>query len=199
LPDSGTVYCFLFPLTSKKQREEAGKKKKDFQTLKLKKMANWCFNTVEFIGEHSQFEQLEKLFNKMKKKEEKERKGQLPDFVHSDDGYFFECSWEGGILYYNTRWAPNTDNLKKTADHFGVGFTLSYAETGNLVYGEASYKDGILTDVCLDNEDFDLYEFDEEQDTYLFEGNHYESSDEIMKILLQRKKAISALTSSNNL
>jgi hypothetical protein len=160
-------------------------------------MANWCFNTVEFIGEHSQFEQLEKLFRGMKKKEEQVGKGQMPAFVKSSEGYFFECCWEGGILYYNTRWSPNTDNLKKVADHYGVGFTLSYSETGNLIYGEASYLNGVLSDVNLDSGDFDLYEFDDDKNTYCFEGESYESSEEILETLLKRKKAITILTGAN--
>jgi hypothetical protein len=156
-------------------------------------MANWCSNTVEFIGEHSQFEQLRELFEAMAGKEKKERKGQLPDFVKNEAGFLFETRWEDGILYYETKWSPNIQTMIKVADHFKVGFRHSYSEPGNMVFGEASYTEGRLIDIFLDDDDYRLYSFNEDTDTYTFENNNYESSDEILEILLERKKAISGL------
>ncbi|RWY48340.1 DUF1281 family ferredoxin-like fold protein [Mucilaginibacter gilvus] len=162
-------------------------------------MANWCSNTVEFIGEHSQFEYLEVLFTAMAAKEKKECKGQLPAFVNEKDtGYLFETRWEGGILYYETKWSPNFGVMKHIAEHFRIGFIHRYAEPGNMVYGEASYKDGVFTDVFLQPVDYDLCGFDEDTDTYTFEGNTYESNDEILEILLERKKEAQALQDLNN-
>jgi hypothetical protein len=151
-------------------------------------MANWCSNTVEFIGEHSQFEYLKVLFTAMAAKEKKEGKGQLPAFTEEGNGYLFEIRWEDGILYYETKWSPNTAVMVKIAEHFKVGFIHSYAEPGNGVFGEATYKDGSLTDVSLEWSDTDLYQFNEDTDLYTFEGSEYESGDEINEILLERKK-----------
>jgi hypothetical protein len=153
-------------------------------------MANWCSNTVEFIGEHSQFEELEKLFLAMAKKEKKEEKGQLPLFAVSDGGFLFDIRWEDGILNYETKWSPNTAVIVAIADKYQVGFIYSYAEPGNCVFGEATYKDGTLTDIALDFDDLNNYEFDEETNTYRFENQNYECSEEIQEILLERKKAI---------
>lgn len=193
---------FLFPLFLLKIIIRTGKAKQDAEqiySLNKKDMANWCSNTVEFIGEHSQFEYLEVLFTAIAAKEKKEGKGQLPLFVNErDSGYLFDTRWEGGILYYETKWSPNFEVMKRIAEHFSIGFIHSYAEPGNMVYGEATYKDGVFTDVFLESEDYGLCGYDEESDTYCFEGNTYESNDEILEILLERKKAIKALQDANN-
>jgi hypothetical protein len=161
-------------------------------------MANWCSNTVEFIGEHSQFEYLKILFEAMASKEKKEEKGQLPAFTHFDSGFLFDIRWEDGVLNYETKWAPNIEVLVAIADHFKVGFIYSYAEPGMSIFGETTYKDGILTDTYLDDDDTGQYEYDELADTYRFENQDYESSDEILDILLERKKAIKALQDLKN-
>ena len=161
-------------------------------------MANWCSNTVEFNGEHSQFEDLEKFFKSMAAKEKKERKGQLPSFTDGERGYLFDIRWESGILYYETKWAPNTEVIVAVADHFKMSFSYWYSEPGNGVYGETSYKNGVLTSVTLDWDDIAQYEFDEDTDTYRFENQNYDSSEEILEMLLQRKKAIQRLQDLNS-
>ncbi|MFC0513099.1 hypothetical protein ACFFGT_02770 [Mucilaginibacter angelicae] len=161
-------------------------------------MANWCSNTVEFIGEHSQFEELGRLFKAMATKEKKERRGQLPPFAEVDSGYLFEIRWEGGVLYYETKWSPNTEVIVAIADHFKIGFRYNYSEPGNCVFGEAAYRDGTLTDVALDWDDIAAYDFDEDTDTYRFENQNYDSSEEILEKLLERKKAIRKLQGLNN-
>ena len=149
-----------FPLFLLKIIIRTGKAKKDAKqiySLNKKDMANWCSNTVEFIGEHSQFEYLEVLFTAIAAKEKKEGKGQLPLFVNErDSGYLFDTRWEGGILYYETKWSPNFEVMKRIAEHFSIGFIHRYAEPGNMVYGEATYKDGVFTDNFLASDDYEL-------------------------------------------
>jgi hypothetical protein len=166
-------------------------------------MANWCSNRVEFTGEHSQFVELGNLFTAMAAKEKKEEKGQMPDFVKEDSGYMFQTGWENGILYFETKWGPNPEVMVKIADHFKVGFIHSYSEPSNCVHGEATYKESELNDICLDWSDTDSYQFNEETSLYDFEGQEYESSDDIVDILLERKKKafsqISLITKSDEL
>jgi hypothetical protein len=50
----------------------------------------------------------------------------------------------------------------------------------------------------LDDDDTGQYEYDELADIYRFENQNYESCDEILDILLERKKAINALQGLNN-
>ena len=156
-------------------------------------MANWCSNTVVFTGGQNQLDELKTLFLTMAKKEQKERKGQLPPFVNDDTGYLFEIRWEEDVLYYETKWSPNTEVMVQVADKYHTGFEHSYSESGNGVFGETTYEDGILEDVFLDDDDYDLYGYDEETEIYFFENQAYESNEEIHDILLERKKAIKSI------
>jgi hypothetical protein len=151
-------------------------------------MANWCSNSVTFTGEQSQIDQLATLFTAMAKKENEENKGQLPPFITEDKDWLFDISWEGECLHFETRWSPNIEVIRQIADHYGVGFIHGYMETGNQVFGEATYENGVLHDVFLDPNDFDQYENDEETDTCTFEKETYESDMEILELLLERKR-----------
>lgn len=157
-------------------------------------MANWCSNTVVFEGNEEAIKQIQQLFQIMKEKEEKTEKGQLPDFITDEKGgYFFNTYWnEGdtGVFQYETKWSPNTEILKNIAEQYNVNFSQDYEELGCLVYGRATFSDELLTDIYLDGEDFEKYEFDEETDTYHFEGEEYDSDCEILETLLERKIAI---------
>ena len=151
-------------------------------------MANWCNNTVWFEGDTPTIERIQAMFAAMAAKETKEQCGQLPEFIQEQKGWFFNTRWEQeDVLYYETKWSPNTEILQTIADRFGAGFTHEYEETGNLVFGKAIYRNGILTDIALDEDDFNAYEHQEHTDTWLFEDEQYESDYEIMDILLERK------------
>ncbi|COZ63561.1 Uncharacterised protein [Mycobacterium tuberculosis] len=68
-----------------------------------------------------------------------------------------------------------------------MNFTHDYEEIGNLVYGRATFYDKVLTDIYLEDEDFEQYNFNEETDTYHFEGETFDSDCEILETLLERK------------
>ena len=154
-------------------------------------MANWCSNTIVFEGNEEAIKQIEKLFQTMKSKEEQTKQGQLPDFVTDEKGgYFFNIySNEGdtGIFQYETKWSPNTEILQKIATYYQMNFIQDYEEISNLVYGRASFINNLLTDIYLEDEDFEQYQFDGKTDTYSFEGEIYDSDCEILETLLERK------------
>ncbi len=157
-------------------------------------MANWCSNTVVFEGEPEAIEQIQQLFKSMAEKQQEENCGQLPDFVEdSNGGYFFDIYQDDdvtGIFQYETKWSPNIEVVQAIAEHYNVSFTQDYEEMGNCICGRAIFSDKLLTDIYLDEEEFEQYEFDEETDTYHFEGEEYESDYEILETLLERKIAI---------
>lgn len=157
-------------------------------------MANWCSNTVVFEGEPEAIEQIQQLFKAMAEKQQEEYCRQLPDFVEdSNGGYFFDIYQDDnvvGIFQYETKWSPNIKAVKAIAEHYDVNFTQDYEELSNGVCGRAIFSDKLLTDIYLDEEEFEQYEFDEETDTYHFEGEEYESNYEILETLLERKIAI---------
>ena len=154
-------------------------------------MANWCSNVVWFETNETTLKKIKELFLQMREKENETNCGQLPTFITEDKDWFFNICWEvEDVLYYETRWSPNIEVVQKIAEHFGVSFTMEYEETGCLVYGRASYTDGMLTDVYLENGDFGKYHFNEDTDTYHFEGETYESDCKILEILLERKTTL---------
>ena len=154
-------------------------------------MTNWCSNTVVFEGKPEAIEQIQQLFKSMVEKEQKEECGQLPEFVSEHNGgYFFEIYQNDdvtGIFQYETKWSPNIVEVQKIAEHYNVNFTQDYEELSNGVCGRAIFSDKLLTDIYLDEEEFEQYEFDEETDTYHFEGEEYESDYEILETLLELK------------
>lgn len=156
-------------------------------------MANWCSNTVVFEGKPEAIEQIQKLFKLMAEQELKENCGQLPDFISEDNGgYFFVTyQYEGDtdIFQYETKWSPNIEVVQKIAEHYKVNFIQDYEELGCLIYGRATFADKLLTDIYLEDEDFEKFQFDQETDTYHFEGKEYDSEWEILETLLEQKIA----------
>lgn len=153
-------------------------------------MANMCNHTVQFQCGMATMENIKLLFEAMAARQQIDHEGQLPHFIEQRTGFMFDILWEDtDSLSYQTRWSPNLQVLQSIAEHFGTDFTSNYEETGNCIYGEATYKDGQLCDVALEWEDFDLYDNGEETDRYHFEGGLYESDNEILEIILERRKA----------
>ena len=153
-------------------------------------MANWCSNSVAFEGNETALEQVRLEFIKMQILENEENCGQLPEFIlDKKRGYFFDILLEDGgcIFNYQTRWSPNTEVLTQIAERFNVDFILDYEEIGNQIYGVSVYSNNELTEICLEEEDFEQYDYQEETDTYSFEEENYESDYEILEILLKRK------------
>lgn len=154
-------------------------------------MANWCSNTVVFEGNPEAIEQIRWLFQAMATKEQQEQKGQLPDFVNQHNGgYFFDLYLDNDnteVFQYQTKWSPNIEIVQEIAEHYKVDFVQDYEEMGSLVYGRAIFTHNQLTDIYLENEDFDKYDYDEQTDTYHFEEENYNSQYEILEILLERK------------
>lgn len=143
---------------------------------------------MQFEGSEEAMLQLQILFTGLKEKESTEGRAQLPDFITADEGYMLSIDWENDMLFYETRWSSNNDIIQKIAERFNVGYTHFYEETGCEIYGETTYKNGVLVDIFLEPEDFEQYEFIEEEGRWLFEGEYYTDDSEILQILLERKK-----------
>ena len=154
-------------------------------------MANWCSNTVVFEGSLEAIEQIKWLFQAMATKEQQEQKGQLPDWVNQHNGgYFFDLYSDKDnteVFQYQTKWSPNIEIVQEIAKHYKVDFVQDYEEMGNLVYGQATYNNGTLQDIYLEDDDFEQYEYNEETDKYHFEGKIHESDCDILETLLDRK------------
>ena len=160
-------------------------------------MPNWCYNFVTFSGKEEDLEKLHNVFLEMEKQENITNEGQLPEFAKFEERlgnnrWFFElCINDIGTYQYSTRWAPNTLNLVAIADHFNLEFESEYEESGNLIYGKAIYKNGILKE--LDLEETDLLQItwiedtEEKDEYYLYQGEKYENDNEIKEIIWDKK------------
>jgi Ferredoxin-like domain in Api92-like protein len=127
-------------------------------------MANWCDSIVQFEGEDKTLKNLESYFTLMAAKEKAENWGQLPTFSRADNvSYFFYTNYKDGVLYYETKWCPNLEVLREVADHFKVGFTSDYSEIDLQVFGQATYRNGILKDIFLEPDDFNLFEYNQQE------------------------------------
>lgn len=151
-------------------------------------MANWCLNTVSFRGTAGQLEQVKNLFEELAAKCNTEQKGQLPDFVSSEKGYIFDIYCGDDTFFYCTKWVPNPDVLMQIADNLMLDFTCTYDEPGNCIYGEFEYNAGVFTAIDLDMPDFARFEYDDETETYQFEGKNYSDDTVIKELILNRKK-----------
>lgn len=150
-------------------------------------MANWCLNTVTFEADETVMERIRLLFIEMAEKEILTNKGQLPEFFSEDAGYLFETDWQDSGVTYLTKWSPNLLVMVVVADWYGADFLYNYEEIAMGIYGLAIYRKGVLHDVYLEPEDIGLYEYDEQSESYVFEGGNYIDDAEILEILLQRK------------
>ncbi|MGN6437608.1 MAG: hypothetical protein ACTHMM_13795 [Agriterribacter sp.] len=150
----------------------------------------YCNNSLQFEGAKTTLEQIHQLFMSMAEKQQQEGLGQLPKFITLYSGYFFDLYYSEqniALYHYQTQWYPNIEIAQQIADHYKVDFTLDYEEMKTLIYGKAIYKNGILSDTYLEDEDFKCYQYDEATRMYQFEGTAYSSDYDILRILLNRK------------
>jgi hypothetical protein len=101
--------------------------------------------------------------------EKMKKTGTTSEFISDKNrGYFFDILLEDGdcIFNYQTRWSPNTEILLQIAEHFKVDFIYNYEEIGNQIYGVAVYSNNELSEIYLEEEDFEQYDYHEETDTY---------------------------------
>jgi hypothetical protein len=159
-------------------------------------MANICNNTLEFSGEDQNIKNVYALFQKLKKQNDNEKVGAMPDFLNYKEGYFFDLYVEDGLsIDYWTKWAPNEAIIKDIADRYKVDFTLAYAELSCGLFGRFfyDYQTKILADICLTDSEMDLVSCDD-NGIYFYEGKEIECQEDIYNELLDAKiKAINLM------
>lgn len=152
-------------------------------------MANMCSNTLFFWGDEENLKQMRKTFKKMIEKQSFDNIGVLPGFASRDKkGFFFDIfTIDFEVIYYETKWVENIEEVLEIAKRYNLNFSLEYEELGNLLVGKTIYQDGNIVEYRLAREDFDKVIFDEETSKYKFEGGSYESMCDIFNIILSRK------------
>lgn len=152
-------------------------------------MANWCNNILTFEGTEKQIQEVDAIFQKMIDKEKQEERGQLPNFIKDGNTYFFSIDKQSeGVYRYETKWTPNLDEVCQIAEKLGItDFVHEYDELNCLIFGKAISTNGNLINYQLENKDFEKYELNEDECTYTFAGEIYQSEWEILDILLEDK------------
>ena len=145
-------------------------------------MANWCSNYI-LTGNQD----VKDVFEELIKNQAKSRQGETFDWFN-DHRYLFDIYIEGDCIFFSTKWSPALRTAQALAKKFNIEIELDYDEPGNWIYGKAIFNpEGEITDYYLSDLDFDKYEYNEEEGIYTFEGEIYESDEDIKEILLKRK------------
>jgi hypothetical protein len=100
-------------------------------------MANYCSNSVRFIGGENSLEEIRQLFDDIDKKQMRSNRFHIPDFVKGGTGYIEDIAVGPEWISYETHWVPNLEVLNDIADHYGVDYIAWYQEPMAGLYGEA--------------------------------------------------------------
>jgi len=100
-------------------------------------MANYCSNSVLFIGDARTVAEVQQLFNEIDEKQSRSNRFHMPDFVGGDTGYMVDIAVGPNWISYETRFVPNLEVLDNIADHYEVDYIAWYIEPMAGLYGEA--------------------------------------------------------------
>jgi hypothetical protein len=154
-------------------------------------MANWCQHWLTFQGEESKIKEVIAIFQAMEQKGKETNEGQKPDFIKEvKQDYFFDIyTDETEIISYNTKWSPNVEDIIEIANHFDLNFECTYQELGENIFGKAVFTAGNPESKRFDLEksDFDLYSFFQDDDIYNYQGEDFESEEDLLMLIFKEK------------
>ena len=157
-------------------------------------MANFTFNWLTFPKEESRTNEVIEMFKELAEKNTVSPMfGQLPTWMGDRfDGYFFDVAVEendGVLVTYRSKYEPNRETIVEIGKHYGVSLDLDYDESASGLYGRLSFdaESGTFVDHYLDENDLKLFSLDEESGMTLFEGELWNSGEEVKEALLLRK------------
>lgn len=120
-------------------------------------MANYCSNSVLFLGDPAAVKAIRDLFADIEQKQARTNRYYLPDFVTGDNGHMLDITFNEGWINYQSRWKPNLDLLVQLASRYRLDFISRFDEMTNWIYGEAVYYNAELKTVYrIAYEDEDL-------------------------------------------
>lgn len=150
-------------------------------------MPNWCSNFVSVSGNKKSTTNFIEEIASLKKESDLKEEGVRP----FDEGeYMFDIYISDKRFFsFESRWSPVINSLKFLALKHSVNVSNEYHEPNMCIYGKWEYdsKSNSEFDICLEQEEYDLFSYDEETSIYHFEGEDYETDEEILEILLSRK------------
>lgn len=154
-------------------------------------MANWCDNYLTFEGEQDNVNKVLELFAELREEQTKNGDGVLPKEMNPDEyenRYFFSIYVGDDYVMIESKWFAPNEELKWIAENYRVEITNWVLEIGCEIYGRIKYfPNGDVEEELLTDEDFDEFEYDEDLDVYIFEGEDWESESDVLEILWQRR------------
>ncbi len=146
-------------------------------------MANMCSNFL-WTNSLEVNEIMTALYEKSKETNEGVTIEELPEPLYMFDLY----KAQDFLFHFETRWSPAYEIAEYLAKKFNTEVNLEYDENGSYLFGRLYYTGENVTKFELTEEDFAKYEYEEETDSYIFEGERYESENIIKEELLDRKE-----------
>lgn len=113
-------------------------------------MANYCSNSVRFLGRATAIDQIKAVFEHIENQQQRTNRYHLPDFVQAGMGYMEDIATGPDWISYETRSVPNLEVLDDIADHYQVDYIAWYAEPMAGLYGEAVRTAGETQFVNID-------------------------------------------------
>lgn len=153
-----------------------------------------CNNVIAFSGKKENViafkKEIEELNNQYEKTElgvyvEGYEKGKMiPLFF--DNGLH---NIDENVFGFETKWAPSIDMIKFLCLKHKVDLDYFYQEDGSYIYGVLTYDfiSKNFTETNLEKSDFDKISEDPKKNYYIFENEKWESKDEILELILDRK------------
>lgn len=159
-------------------------------------MANHCYNYLSFEGEAENVKRVIDLFKDLIEEQREHGEGVLPKGY--EGRYFFDICENGEECFmFWTKWTPPTEVLSQLSQEYGVTIINDVEELGCLIYGRETYYPTFLEGFknqatlfkkqYLDEEDFDLIEYNEDGEVIVFKGepceveNEYELLEQLFK------------------
>lgn len=156
-------------------------------------MANNCYNYLSFEGTEENVNKVLDMFKALIGEQEQSGLGVLPKEVNPDEDksrYFFDIYINIDCVVFWSKWVAPTEELSIIAQKFNVTITNVVEELGCMIYGvETYYTDGGVSEQYLDEDDFDLIEYNEDGEVIAFKGEptEVESEAELLEELLSEK------------
>jgi hypothetical protein len=113
-------------------------------------MANYCSNSVLFIGCGTSVTEVRQLFDDIEEKQSRSRRYHMPDFVVGATGYMEDIAVGPNWISYETRHVPNLEVLDQIASRCNLDYIAWYQEPMAGLYGEAVRTAGETQFVNID-------------------------------------------------
>lgn len=143
-------------------------------------MPNWCSNHI-FTSNQDVIE----LFKKLQKRQKESGNGETMDWFN-DERYLFDIEFNGDSVTFETKWSPPLKTAEAISKLFNTEIVLDYDEPGMCAFGKYIVSPNSELHYFLTMDDFNKYDYDEDKDCYIYEGEEYESDYEIKEILLEK-------------